>query len=511
MKVEVMDTTLRDGEQMDKVSFSPVEKLSIAKKLFGMGVDRIEVASARAVKEDEEAVRKICSMASELGKLNSVEVLGFVDFEKSVDWISNLGCKTMNLLTKGSKQQCEGQLRKTVSEHLADIKKTVEYASSKNVKVNAYLEDWSTGMIKSPEFVFEMVKGLKEIGVIRVMLPDTLGILSPWEVEKYISEMKEKFPDMHFDFHAHNDYDLGTSNTLAALRKGVNGIQVTANTLGERAGNSSLYAVVVGAKDFLGIDLCVDEKKFYGLRKFVEGASKIRMQPNAPIVGDNSYRQTAGVHADGDKKGGLYKTKLSPERFGKNTRYSLGKQSGIASIEMNLKQMGMELDKEAMKKITKKVREIGARGKTITQEDLYLIVYDIIEQPERMPFEFIEAKSDVSLTGTRIAYVKVRIEDEEFDETASGDGGYDAIMNALGKIMKKKGIELPKLIDYQPRIPPGGRTDALVETLIEWKNGDRNFMTSGVDLDQTISAVRATEKMINLVLMKYGHPKLDQF
>ena len=502
-KIEVMDTTLRDGEQMDKVSFSSTEKLSIAKKLFDIGVDRIEVASARAVKEDEKAVRKICEMANEKGRLESVEVLGFIDITKSVDWTSSLGCKTVNLLTKGSKQQCEGQLKKTLQEHLEDVRKTVEYAKSKGMEVNVYLEDWSNGMINSREHVFKIVAELQKMGVKRMMLPDTLGILSPWQTEKFVEAMLKNFPDVHFDFHAHNDYDLGTANTLSALNKGVQGIHLTLNTLGERAGNCSFYAVVAGARDFMGIDLGINEKYFYELRKIVEGASRIRLPPNVPIVGDNAHRQTAGIHADGDKKGNFYKNKLTAERFGKQTSYSLGKQSGVASIEMNLKEMGLEVNDEIMRQVTKKVRELGALGKTITPEDLYFIVYDILEQPEQHPFEFIEAKSDVSLKGTRIGYVKIRINDKEFESTATGDGGYDAIMNALKVILNKSNIEIPKLVDYQPRIPPGGKTDAIVETLIEWCNGKGNFTTVGVDCDQTISAIKATEKMVNLIMLKY--------
>lgn len=503
-KPEVMDTTLRDGEQMDKVSFSPAEKLSIARKLFEIGVDRIEVASSRAVKEDEDAVRRICEMAQQIGRLDSVEVLGLVDYTKSVDWIYNLGCRTINLLTKGSRQQCEGQLKKTLEEHIEDIRKTVDYAKRKGMNVNVYLEDWSTGMLGSPEYVFKLIEELQKMGIKRIMLPDTLGILSPWQTEELIETILERYPGTHFDFHAHNDYDIGTANSLAALKKGIHGIQLTLNTLGERAGNCSFYAVVAGAKDFLGIDLGIDESSFYEIRKIVEGASRIRLPPNAPIVGENANKQTAGIHADGDKKGDFYKTKLSAERFGKpQTTYSLGKQSGVASIEMNLRQMGIEVDEKTMRKITKKVRGLGALGKTVTQEDLYFLVYDILEQPEQMPFEFLEAKSDVGLTGTRKGYIKVRVNDKELEGTATGDGGYDAIMNALKEIMKKKSIKLPQLVDYQPRIPPGGKTNALVETLIEWNNGNGSFTTVGVDSDQTISALKATEKMVNLVMIGY--------
>jgi D-citramalate synthase len=502
---EVMDTTLRDGEQMDNVSFSPGEKLNIAKKLIEMGINRIEVASARAVKEDEEAIGKICAWAKENNRLDSIEVLGFVDKTESVDWIGKSGGKVINLLAKGSENHCSKQLGKTLDEHLSDIGQTVEYAVGKGMQVNVYLEDWSNGMMHSEDHVFRMVKDLEAMKVRRVMLPDTLGVLSPWTTEEYVKAMLARFPETHFDFHAHNDYDLGTANALSALKAGVHGIHVTANTLGERAGNCSLYAVAAGAKDYLNLDLKVAEEGFYELKRMVEIASGIRMQPTAPIVGENVHRQTSGVHADGDRKARLYMNKLSAERFGKSTKtsYPLGKQSGESSIRMNLEQIGLELDDEALKKVTNRVRELGGVGKTVMPEDLYFIAKDIFEQPKQMPFRFLNAKSDISMTGARIGYVKILLHGEELEATGTGAGGYDAIMNALRSLMAQKDVQLPELTDYQPRIPQGGKTSALVETVIEWKHDDRHFSTIGVDSDQTISAVRATEKMVNIILMKY--------
>lgn len=501
---EVMDTTLRDGEQMDNVSFSPSEKFNIAKRLLEIGIDRVEVASARAVKEDEEALGKICAWANENNRLHSIEVLGFVDKTESIDWINNSGGKVVNLLAKGSENHCSKQLGKTLDEHLRDIGQTVEYAAGKGMHVNVYLEDWSNGMINSEDYVFKMVKGLETMGVKRVMLPDTLGVLSPWTTEEYIKEMLTRFPETHFDFHAHNDYDLGTANALSALKVGVHGIHVTSNTLGERAGNCSLYAVVAGAKDYLNLDLNVEEESFYELRRMVERASGMRMPPTAPIVGENVHRQTSGVHADGDRKARLYMNKLSAERFGKSTKisYPLGKQSGISTIRMNLEQIGLELDDETLKKVTNRVRELGGVGKTIMPEDLYFIAKDIFEQPKEMPFRFLNAKSDISMAGARIGYVKILLHGQELEATSTGTGGYDSIMNALRSVMAQKNVQLPELTDYQPRIPLGGTTSALVETVIEWKSNGGYFSTIGVDSDQTISAVRATEKMVNIMLIK---------
>ena len=142
-----MDCTLRDGEQTSGVSFLPHEKLMIARTLLkDVNVDRIEVASARVSEGEKDAVKMICRYASQIGKADSVEVLGFVDGYKSIDWIVECGCQTVNLLTKGSLKHCTQQLGKTPEEHIADILDTILYARSRSITVNLYLEDWSNGM-----------------------------------------------------------------------------------------------------------------------------------------------------------------------------------------------------------------------------------------------------------------------------------------------------------------------------------------------------------------------------
>lgn len=511
-KPEIMDTTLRDGEQMYGVSYTSEEKIMIAKKLFDLGVKRIEVASALAVHEDRMALEEICKMADVLGRLKDVEVLGLVDENKSVDWIYDSGCRTINLLAKGSREQCSGQLEKDLNQHVEDIRRTVSYAHSKGMDVNVYLEDWSSGMIASEEkndnYANEMIGLLGEMKVRRIMLADTLGKLSYWKTGEYLRKLKKDFPDVLFDYHAHNDYNMAVANTLEALRAGVSGIHVTVNGLGERAGNCSLFTIAAAAKDLLGIDLGLKENKFIEVSKSVEMASKVRLSPHTPIVGSNFNRQTAGVHAHGNKKNGVYKTKLTGERFGKEKdyEYSLGKHAGRSSVEVNLNDMGLTYDRELLDLLTQKVREIGERKETVTQDDLYFLYIDEVGTSKKRPFIIKDCKSDVSMNGARIGYIKFLLNEEEIENSGIGDGGYDAIMNALkpslDKLFSEKGIKPPKLIDYEPRIPPGGGTGALVEAVIEWENGHGTFRTMGVDTDQTIAAIKATEKMINLVLMR---------
>ena len=316
--MEIMDSTLRDGEQTNGVSFLPHEKLMIARMLLrDVNVDRIEVASARVSEGEKDAVKMICRYARQMDALEKVEVLGFVDGNLSVDWIDDCGGKVINLLAKGSEKHCHAQLHKTVEEHIEDIKGTVDYALSKGMTVNLYLEDWSNGMKDSPEYVYAMLDSLRDAGIRRFMLPDTLGILNPLYVIEFMRKMIKRYPDVHFDFHAHNDYDLAVSNSLAAVLSGCKGLHVTVNGLGERCGNAPLSSVQVILKDQFLAKTNINEEKLNDISKLVEGYSGISIAPNQPVIGENVFTQVAGVHADGDNKGNLYVNALIPERFGR--------------------------------------------------------------------------------------------------------------------------------------------------------------------------------------------------
>lgn len=497
-----MDSTLRDGEQTSGVSFLPHEKLMMARMLLGdVNVDRIEVASARVSEGEKDAVRMICRYAASVGKLNRVEVLGFVDGHKSIDWIDECGCCVMNLLAKGSLKHCTQQLKKTPEEHIDDIYRSLAYAAQKGMAVNLYLEDWSSGMKQSPSYVYQMMDALVESGVRRFLLPDTLGILNPMEVAEFFHKMTERYPSAHFDFHAHNDYDLAVGNSLAAVRNGARGLHVTVNGLGERCGNAPLASVQAILKDQLHLDTGIREDRLGEVSRLVEGYSGIAVAPNQPIVGENVFTQVAGVHADGDNKNNLYCNDLVPERFGRKREYALGKNSGKANIARNLEELGLELTPEQTRRVTQRITELGDRKEMVTQDDLPFIVSDVLKHSA--PEDKVKLVSYmVSLAyGLRpMASVKVEIDGQQYEDNALGDGQYDAFVKALRKIYRERlGRSFPTLENYAVTIPPGGRTDALVQTVITWRNGDKILRTRGLDADQTEAAIKATIKMLNIV------------
>lgn len=503
--VEIMDSTLRDGEQTNGVSFLPHEKLMMARMLLGeVNVDRIEVASARVSEGEKEAVRMICRYAEQIGKLEKVEVLGFVDGHASVDWIAECGGKVINLLAKGSLKHCTHQLQKTPQEHIDDIKETVEYAFSQGLAVNLYLEDWSNGMKDSPDYVYQLMDELTLLSpssIKRFMLPDTLGVMNPLQVIEYFRKMIKRYPETHFDFHAHNDYDLAVSNSLAAVLSGAKGLHVTVNGLGERCGNAPMASVQAILKDQFHAKTGIKENKLNGISRLVEGYSGIAVAPNQPIVGENVFTQVAGVHADGDSKDKLYYNELIPERFGRKREYALGKNSGRANISKNLEELGLELTPEQTRRVTQRITELGDKKEIVTQEDLPYIVSDVLKHDA--PEDKVKLISYVVSTAYGLkpgANIKVEINGKQYDGSAVGDGQYDAFVKALRYIYKKYlNRTFPILANYQVSIPPGGRTDALVQTVITWHYNNGLLRTRGLDADQTEAAIKATFKMLNIV------------
>lgn len=500
--VEIMDSTLRDGEQTNGVSFLPHEKLVIARMLLSdLNVDRIEVSSARVSDGERDAVRMICRYASMNNILNRVEVLGFVDGGKSIDWAIGCGCITVNLLAKGSLKHCVQQLGKTPQQHIDDILHEVQYAISRDVSVNLYLEDWSNGMKDSPEYVYQMMDALIDSGIKRFMLPDTLGIMNPMQCINYFRKMLRRYPNAHFDFHAHNDYDLAVSNSLAAVFSGAKGLHVTVNGLGERCGNAPLSSVQVILKDQFNAKTNIREDKLGEISHLVEGYSGIAIAPNQPIIGDNVFTQVAGVHADGDNKGNLYHNALIPERFGRKREYALGKQSGKANIAKNLEELGLELTPEQTRRVTQRITELGDKKEIVTQEDLPFIVSDVLKHDA--PEDRVKLVSYVVSTAYGLkpgANIKVEINGQQYEASATGDGQYDAFVKSLRYIYRKYlNRTFPILHNYQVSIPPGGRTDALVQTVITWNDDGRLLRTRGLDADQTEAAIKATFKMLNIV------------
>jgi D-citramalate synthase len=505
-RIAVMDTTLRDGEQTPDVSYFPAEKLQLARLLLTeVGVDRIEIASTRVSESERESARLVVDWARKKRMLPRVEILGYCDASASVNWIASTGGKVMNLLTKGSERHCRVQLGLTPEEHRNAVTQTFRAAKRKRLVVNAYLEDWSNGVRDSFDYVFAMVELLRDLGTRRIYLADTLGIMSPQDVTRYVDLMVSTWPDLVFEFHAHNDYGLAAANVLASVRAGARGVHTSVNGLGERTGNARLAEIVAAIHDHTKFQTGVQEARLSSLSRLVETFSGKDVADNTPIVGRDVYTQTAGIHADGDAKGELYASQLLPARFGERRRYALGKLSGKASLEHNLKALGIALGAEEKALVLQRIVEIGERKNRVSIEDLPYIIADVLKSPADQRVRVESYRVVVGTNETPQAEIVLAYRKKKSAAKATGGGGYDAFMNAIRNAAHKHQLEVTRQADFRVRIPPGGRTTALVETVITWKSEDDaedNLTTLGVDSDQLAAAVIATEKMLNAIALR---------
>ncbi len=504
-KVLIMDTTLRDGEQTQGVSYSASEKLDIAKALLKqVGVDRIEIASAGVSEGEQQAVKAINQWAETEGLLNQVEVLGFINGTKSVDWIVQAGGKVLNLLVKGSEKHCQEQLNQCIEQHISLIRQTIDYALQQDLSVNVYLEDWSNGYKDKPEYVFELMDALVQMPIVHFMLPDTLGVMSPDEVFEALSDMKQRYPQQKIDFHPHNDYGLALANVMAAIRAGISSIHCTVNCLGERAGNASLAEVAVVLKDKLKIKTNINEKHIFTISEMVANYSGKLVAPNTPIVGSDVFTQTAGIHADGDNKAGLYETKLSPDRFMRKRSYALGKLSGKASLIKNLKVLGIELEESELTQVLQRIVERADAKEIITTEDLPFIIADVRESAEYQSVKLLDCEMINSLHRLAKVSISIDINGKQIDAISEGNGSFDAFIHAIDKALTVVNYQLPKLLDYRIRIPRGGQTNALTECTITWDT-EKQLKTRGVHANQVIAGINATLRLINIQMQEIAN------
>jgi (R)-citramalate synthase len=373
--LSLLDTTLRDGEQTPETSFGAPGKLEIARALLAAGVDRIEVCSARVSEGERAAAQGIAAWARSAGLLSRIEALAYADGARSVEWIRDTGLRRMNLLLKGSEQHCELQLGLTRAQHLAQAAETLRAAQCLQLEVSGvYLEDWSRGVADSPGYVTALVAGLAALGVRRFYLCDTLGVLTPERVTLGVQLMHRQFPELCFEFHAHDDYGLATANCLAAALAGIAGLHTTVNGLGERAGNACLAQVAVVLRDHAGRRTNVDETQLLALSQLVARLSCWGVSHNEPIVGEHVFTQTAGIHADGDAKASLYCSGLAPERFARGREYALGKLSGRASILHHLRALGLELSAAQQAVLLERVVALGDEQRRVRRSDLPALI-----------------------------------------------------------------------------------------------------------------------------------------
>lgn len=475
----ILDTTLRDGEQAPGISLTMDEKLQIAKQLDILGVDIIEAGSAIVSKEERKSIKAIANegLSSEIASFSRLS-------KEEIDIALDCGVNAITLVAPVSDTHIRKKLRMDRGLLRNRTIEMVEYAKDHGLKVEVDAEDASRAD-------FDFVKSLfSSLPSDRICFCDTVGVLFPERTEQIFKSLS----DLPVSVHCHDDFGLATANTITALMNGAKFAHVTINGIGERTGNASLEEVVMALETHYGAKTKIVKEKLYETSRLVKNLTKMPVAPNKPLVGDNAFTHESGMHVHGTLADPTLYEPFDPSKIGRKRRIAFGKHTGKSSVKMALDDLKIEANEEQIRTILAKVKELGDKGKLVTDADFQAIVDEtlLIAGKEKLKLIDLSVVSGKNVYPT--ASIRLKIDDEDFIESAVGIGPVDAAINALRKSMK--GMEDLQLEEYHVDAITGG-TDALVNVTVKMSRGDKMMTASGVSEDIVMASVHAVTNAAN--------------
>lgn len=487
-RVRVFDTTLRDGDQTPGVSLTTDQKLLVARQLDRLGVDTIEAGTPVSSEGERKAVAAIAKAGF------NAEICGLARaIKEDVDAALECGVDCVHVFISTSDLHLKHMLKMTREQVLQRAVEYVEYAKDHGVIVEFSAMDATRSDLG---YLKQIYQATVEAGADRINVPDTVGVITPRGMNYLISQLKPviKVP---ISVHCHDDLGLGTANSLAAVEAGAEQVQVAVNGLGERAGNASLEEVVMALRALYGAKLKIRTRLIAETSDLVERLTGIPVPPNKAIVGENAFSHVSGIHAHGVLEfPGTYEP-ISPELVGHHRRLALGKLTGKHSVEKQLRSIGVKATKAQLAEITKRVKNLGDKGKRVTDIDLRAIAESVIGAlpKEEKVVELKEVTVTTGITITPTASVRVAVRGEERVGSATGVGPVDAAITAIRNVMKE--ISALRLKEYHLDAITGG-SDALAEVTVKLEDDRGNlYIAKGVREDVVIASVEAMINGIN--------------
>jgi 2-isopropylmalate synthase len=488
-RVQVFDTTLRDGEQSPGASMTIQDKLMLAHQLERLRVDVIEAGFPISSEGDFESVRRIAQ------EIRTVTIAGLArsnkgDIDRCWEAVQHAEKPRIHVFIATSDIHLKYKLRKTREEVLENARWAVEYAKSLCPDVEFSAEDSTRSDLGYLCKVIEMVI---DAGANVVNIPDTVGYTVPTEYRDRIRYIKEKVPNIEkavLSVHCHNDLGLAVANSLTAIQNGVRQVECTVNGIGERAGNASLEEIVMALrtrKDLFGVDTGIDTQQIYPSSAMLTNLTGMIVQPNKAIVGRNAFAHEAGIHQDGVIKEKLTYEIMRPVDVGiKESKLVIGKHSGRHAIMKKYEELGFQLNKAELEKAYSLLMKVADRKKEVFDEDLIVTVRDAL----RIAAPIYKIKYIQSTGGSQIIpTATVVLEEKEgttLKDSATGDGPVDAAIKA---IQKATGVD-GRLVEYTVRSVTGG-ADAVGEVFMKVDFGRTTFIGKGASLDIVDASARA--------------------
>ncbi len=487
-RIKVLDTTLRDGEQTPGVALAPEQKLEIARALDDLGVDIIEAGAVITSEGERQAIKLISNAGLDAEICSLVRAL-----RSDVDAALACDVDSVHLVVPTSDIHLKYKLKKSRQEVKRTSLDAARYALDHGLVVEFSAEDATR---TDPTFLQEFLSaGVKE-GVQRACVCDTVGVLTPERANELFSKLT-KIVKVPVATHCHDDFGMGTANTIAAVQAGAQEVHVTVNGLGERGGNAALEEVVLALAHFHGIKTGIRLNKLYSTSKLVERNTGLPVSPTKALVGENAFAHEAGIHTHGVLAYPPTYEPISPEVVGQHRKIVFGKHVGSHAIESELKRMGLKPKKKQVQAIFEQVKQLGDRGKLVTDTELRVVVDAVMRRTleEVVKLDELTVVSGNKVTPT--ASVRVKFEDKEVVESGVGVGPVDAAMDAIRNVIE--GMSNIRLQEYHVDAISGG-TDAMVDVVVKLTDGRRIVTARGTNGDIIMASVQAMLNGVNRLL-----------
>jgi D-citramalate synthase len=486
-RVHLLDTTLRDGEQTPGVSLSLDEKLNIARQLDALGIDVIEAGSAVTSEGERRAMKAVASEGLR------AEVCSYVRARTGdVDLALDCDVDSIHLVVPVSDLHIKSKLRSDRDSVMKSAVEVCEYAKAHGLIVELSGEDASRA---DEDYLKSIYRAGIDAGADRLCYCDTVGVLVPEKAFEIFTRLSDLPAPV--SVHCHDDFGQATSSTVAALRGGASQAHVTVNGIGERGGNTSLEEVVMTLESLYGIKTGIRCQELYSLSRTVSRLTGIPVAPNKAIVGENAFTHEAGIHVHGLLADTSTYEPIQPETVGRKRRIVLGKHAGRSSVELALRELGIECTKGELAEILTRVKDLGDKGKRVTDADLQTIA-EIVLSIEKEPKVKLDEFTVVSGNrATPTASVRITVNGSEMLEAGTGVGPVDAAINAIRRAIS--GVTDIRLEEYHVDAITGG-TSALVEVWVTMAMGDRSITARGAGADIIMASVEAVLEGINRLM-----------
>jgi 2-isopropylmalate synthase len=483
--IRILDTTLRDGEQTPGVSLTAEDKIEIAQQLCKLGVDIIEAGFPSS----SEGERKVVKEIAKLGLTSKVCGLSRCT-KKDIDAALECDVDLIHVFIPTSPVQMKHAVNMTPEQVLASAVESIQYVKKHGVACEfSPMDATRTEM----PFLRQICKAAQEAGMDSLNVPDTVGCMIPKTTYELFKELKT-FIKVPISAHCHNDFGLAVANSLAAVEAGADQVHTAINGLGERAGNAALEEVVTTLHVVYGYKTNINTRLLYSTSRMVASLSGVSVQVNKAIVGENAFAHESGIHTRGVTEQPLTFEPISPELVGRTRKLVAGKLAGTRGIQAELNEIGIHPTDAQLTDIVKRVKELGDKGKMVTDADLIALTSAVMGQV--VGEEKIVDLCDMAvITGIKViptASVRLMLDGKEYIAAETGVGPVDAVLKAIQKLTSN--LEKIRLSEYRLEAITGG-SNAVAEVVIKVEDEKGNIVSARAAREDIVQA--SVEAMIN--------------